>query len=128
MLEEEFKEEFQVFADNAEVMGVEPNFNIKNGDVVRQNFARANQQQVEDYLDSSIQENQYYDETDEEEDIDEDQDNSNSSDSQNYGSEYYYQEQPRNDVHQSSVASQTVTTNVSECNDDDFSDFSASDI
>jgi hypothetical protein len=34
-MEEEFKDEMQIFEDNAEVMGIEPNFRIKNGETIR---------------------------------------------------------------------------------------------
>jgi len=39
-IEEELKDELQVFEDYAEVMGVEPNFRIKNGETIRQYMQR----------------------------------------------------------------------------------------
>lgn len=42
-MEEEFKDEedLQIFEDHAEVMGIEPNFKIKNGETVRQTSGTA---------------------------------------------------------------------------------------
>ena len=84
-MEEEFKDEedMHIFEENAEVMGIQPNFKIKNGETVRQTAGPVqewqNQSPEEDVLDGSIQEDNY-DDTDGEEDeeeIDEDEVNSN---------------------------------------------------
>ncbi|CDW73734.1 UNKNOWN [Stylonychia lemnae] len=115
-MEEEIKDDNYVFDEFADVNQIEPNFRIKNGEVVHSHFCQKDQIQQTQYMqgmDDNSPENQYQVDSDEEEDEDDDQyqDESDvSGDSQNNyydnGSDF---EQSCSEMNQHQYHNQTTT-------------------